>query len=134
MPQITKNRNRSQQWFERAQQSLVEGVNSPSRGKAVYATGPLFLERGGGSHVWDADGNKYIDFMMSFGALIHGHAHPRLVEVVSEGMAAGPHFAAAPSAEIEAAERFCKMVPTAEAGRFCNTGSEAAMPALRLGG
>ena len=59
-----------------SQQSLVEGVNSPSRGAAVYSPGPVFLERGQGSHVWDADGNEYIDFMMSFGALIQGHAHP----------------------------------------------------------
>ena len=55
MAQITKTRTRSQQWFERAQQSLVEGVNSPSRGNAVYSRGPLFLERGSDSHAWDAD-------------------------------------------------------------------------------
>ena len=83
----TATRKNSQQWFERAQQSLVEGVNSPSRGAAVYSPGPVFLERGQGSHVWDADGNEYVDFMMSFGALIQGHAHPRLVEVVSQTMA-----------------------------------------------
>ena len=99
----TRNRSRSQQWFERAQQSLVEGVNSPSRGTAVYAPGPILVERGQGSHVWDADGNEYIDFMMSFGALIQGHAHPVLVKTVSEAMAGGSHFAAATSAEIEAA-------------------------------
>jgi glutamate-1-semialdehyde 2,1-aminomutase len=128
----TRNRIRSQQWFERAQQSLVEGVNSPSRGKAVYSPGPVFLEHGSGSHVWDADGNEYVDFMMSFGALIHGHAHPKLVSVVSEAMAEGSHFAAATSAEVEAAERFCRMVPSAEVVRFTNTGSEATMLALRL--
>jgi glutamate-1-semialdehyde 2,1-aminomutase len=125
-------RARSQQLFERAQRSLVEGVNSPSRGDAVYSPGPLFLERGGGSHIWDADGNQYVDFMMSFGALIHGHAHPKLVSVVSEAMAEGSHFAAATSAEVEAAERFCRMVPSAEVVRFTNTGSEATMLALRL--
>src|SRR5271169_4986173 len=99
MPQIsqTLNRTRSQQWFERAQQSLVEGVNSPSRGATVYTAGPIMLERGQGSHVWDADGNEYVDFMMSFGALIQGHAHPKLVSVVSETMAQGTHFAAATS-------------------------------------
>jgi glutamate-1-semialdehyde 2,1-aminomutase len=126
------SRTRSQQYFERAQRSLVEGVNSPSRGEAVYSPGPLFLERGSGSHVWDADGNQYVDFMMSFGALIHGHAHPKLVAVVSEAMAEGSHFAAATSAEIEAAERFSRMVPSAEVVRFTNTGSEATMLALRL--
>jgi len=128
----TPSRSRSQQWFERARRSLVEGVNSPSRGAAVFTAGPILLERGQGSHVWDADGNEYVDFMMSFGALIQGHAHPTLVKTVSEAMAEGSHFAAATSAEIEAAERFRRMVPSAEAVRFTNTGSEATMLALRL--
>jgi glutamate-1-semialdehyde 2,1-aminomutase len=134
MPETSETRNRtsSQRWFARAQQSLVEGVNSPSRGPSVYAPGPIMLERGHGSHVWDADGNEYIDFMMSFGALIHGHAHPTLVKTVSDAMAEGSHFAAATSAEVEAAERFCRMVPCAEVVRFTNTGSEATMLALRL--
>jgi len=128
----TRSRKRSQEWFARAQRSLVEGVNSPSRGAAVYQSGPVVLERGAGSRVYDADGNEYIDFMMSFGALIHGHAHPRLVEVVSQAMAEGSHFAAATSAEAEAAEGFLQMVLSAEVVRFTNTGSEAAMLALRL--
>src|ERR1700738_514492 len=135
MAQTSEPRNRScsQQWFARAQQSLVEGVNSPSRGAAVYGPGgPIVLERGQGSRVWDADGNEYVDFMMSFGALIQGHAHPKLVEVVSQTMAQGSHFAAATSAEVEAAERLCRMVPSAEVVRFTNTGSEATMLALRL--
>src|SRR6478672_251020 len=125
------SRKKSQQWFERSQQSLVEGVNSPSRGAAVFSPGPVFLERGQGSHVWDADGNEYIDFMMSFGALIQGHAHPKIVEVASQAMAEGSHFAAATSAEVEAAERLRRMV-SAEVVRFTNTGSEATMLALRL--
>ena len=128
----TRNRTRSREYFARAQQSLVEGVNSPSRGATVYSPGPVVLERGRGSHVWDVDGNEYVDFMMSFGALIHGHAHPRIVEVVSQAMADGSHFAAATPAETEAAERFCRMVPSAESVRFANTGSEATMLALRL--
>jgi glutamate-1-semialdehyde 2,1-aminomutase len=132
MPSSTTTRLRSRELFERAKKSLVEGVNSPSRGAAVYQDGPTFLERGLGSHVWDADGNEYTDFMMSFGALIHGHAHPKLVSVVAETMAKGSHFAAATSAEVEAAERFLGMVPTAEAVRFTNSGSEATMLALRL--
>src|ERR1700722_14890711 len=130
--QGTRKRTCSEQWFARAQQSLVEGVNSPSRGATVYSPGPILLERGQGSHVWDADGNEYIDFMMSFGALIQGHAHPALVKTVGEAMATGSHFAAATSAEIEAAERFRRMVPSAEVVRFTNTGSEATMLALRL--
>src|SRR6478609_9481491 len=126
------NRKNSQQWFERSQQTLVEGVNSPSRGAAVFSPGPVFLDRGKGSHVWDADGNEYIDFMMSFGALIQGHAHPKLVEVVSQTMAEGSHFATATSAEVEAAERLRRMVASAEVVRFANSGSEATMLALRL--
>jgi len=125
-------RKNSQHWFERSQRSLVEGVNSPSRGAAVFSPGPVFLERGQGSRVWDADGNEYVDFMMSFGALIQGHAHPKLVEVVSQTMEQGSHFAAATPAEVEAAERLCRMLPTAEVVRFTNTGSEATMLALRL--
>jgi len=132
MTQATTTRTCSRQWFARAQQSLVEGVNSPSRGAAVYSPGPIFLERGRGSHVWDVDGNEYVDFMMSFGALIQGHAHPKIVGVVSQTIAEGSHFAAATPAETEAAERFCRMVPSAEVVRFANTGSEATMLALRL--
>jgi glutamate-1-semialdehyde 2,1-aminomutase len=128
----TEKRERSRDWHERARQSLIEGVNSPSRGAAVFSPGPVVLERGRGSHVWDLDGNEYVDFMMSFGALIHGHAHPGIVDVVSRAIAEGSHFAAATPAEMEASERFCRMVPTAEAVRFTNSGSEATMLALRL--
>ncbi|MFZ0797671.1 MAG: aspartate aminotransferase family protein [Terriglobales bacterium] len=128
----TNQRERSRDWYEHAQQSLIEGVNSPSRGATVYSPGPVVLERGRGSHVWDLDGNEYVDFMMSFGALIQGHAHPKIVEVVSRTMAEGSHFAAATPAETEAAERFLRMVPSAEAVRFTNSGTEATMLALRL--
>lgn len=82
--------------------------------------------------MWDADGNDYVDFMMSFGALIQGHAHPTITQVASQAMSEGSHFAAATSAEIDAAERFRRMVPSAEVVRFANTGSEATMLALRL--
>ena len=128
----TTKRAQSQRLFARAQKVLIEGVNSPSRGSAVYSPGPIVLDRGHGSRVWDADGNQYVDFMMSFGALIHGHAHPALVEVVAKAMANGSHFAAANAAEVEAAEKFCQMVPNAEAVRFTNSGTEATMLALRL--
>src|SRR5258706_4997145 len=128
----TTNRERSRQWYERAQHSLIEGVIAPSRGAAVYSPGPVVLERGRGSRVGDLDGKEYIDFMMSFGALIQGHAHPKIVDAVSQTMAGGSHFAAATPAESEAAERFLRMVPSAEAVRFTNSGSEATMLALRL--
>jgi glutamate-1-semialdehyde 2,1-aminomutase len=128
----TRSRRRSQEWFERAQQLLVEGVNSPSRGTAVYSPGPVVVEKGCGSRIWDLDGNEYIDFMMSFGALIQGHAHPRIVDVVSRAIAEGSHFAAATPAETKAAEYFLRLVRNAEVVRFTNTGSEATMLALRL--
>src|SRR5208282_2839772 len=130
----TKARARSSEWYKRAQQSLIEGVNSPSRGSAVYTAGPVVLERGRGPHVWDLDGNQYVDFMMSFGALIHGHAHPKIVEVVSQTIAEGSHFAAATPAELDAAARFCRMVPGAEAVRFTNGVAKATMLALRVAG
>jgi glutamate-1-semialdehyde 2,1-aminomutase len=127
-----RNRAESERWFARAEKCLVEGVNSPSRGRAVFEPFPVVIERGCGSKVWDVDGNEYVDFMMSFGALIHGHAHPAIVAAVSKAAAAGSHFASCTSAEVEAAERFCRMVPSAEAVRFTNSGTEATMLALRL--
>ncbi len=132
VPAVTRRRSHSQEWYERAQKYLIEGVNSPSRGSAVYEPFPVVLESGQGSQVWDVDGNQYTDFMMSFGALIHGHAHPAIVEAVYQAMAQGSHFAAATPAELEAAESFCRLVPTAETVRFTNSGTEATMLALRL--
>src|SRR6202140_4876064 len=128
----TNKRERSREGYERAQRSLIEGVHSPSRGAAVYSPGPVVLERGHGSPIWDLDGNEYVDFMMSFGALIQGHAHPKIVEEVSTTIAEGSHFAAATPAEAEAAEPVINMLPSAEAVRFTNTGTEATMLALRL--
>lgn len=132
VPATIRKYEKSAEWFERAQRTLVEGVNSPSRGAAVYSPGPVFIERGQGTRIWDVDGNEYVDFMMSFGALIQGHAHPKIVQAVSDAASSGSHFAAATPAETEAAERFCRMVPSAEVVRFANTGSEATMLALRL--
>ena len=134
MPEIQKTRRRtkSREWFTRAQEFLAEGVNSPSRGRAVYSLGPVVIERGVGSHVWDVDWNEYVDFMMSFGALIHGHANPAITEAVNQAVSDGTHFAACTPAEVEAAARVCRMVPSAERVRFTNSGSEATMLALRL--
>jgi glutamate-1-semialdehyde aminotransferase len=91
----------------------------------------VVLERGRGSHVWDLDGNEYVDFMMSFGALIQGHAHPKIVEVVSQAIAEGSHFAAATSAELDAAERFRRMVPTRK--RFALPTAAVKRPCWRCG-
>jgi glutamate-1-semialdehyde 2,1-aminomutase len=92
----------------------------------------VVIERGRGSRIWDLDGNEYVDFLMSFGALIHGHANGAIAAVVNDAMARGSHFASSTPAESEAAEKFCRMVPTAEAVRFTNSGTEATMLALRL--
>lgn len=128
----TETRSQSERAFAQAERFLIEGVNSPSRGRAVYSPSPLVLERGRGSRVWDVDGNEYLDFMMSFGALIQGHAHPVLCEVVQKAMANGSHFAASTPVEALVADKFCRMVTNAEAVRFTNSGSEATMLALRL--
>jgi len=129
MPYTT---TQSQRLFERASKALVEGGSSPSRGPANYGAYPLFIQRGSGSHLWDADGNRYIDWMMAYGALPLGHAHPRVVEAIAQAASDGTLFAAAAEIEVEVAEILQQMVPGAERVRFANTGTEAVMAALRL--
>lgn len=118
--------------FGRALRVLVEGGSSPSRGPANYGDYPLFIERGEGSHVYDVDGNRYVDWMMAYGALPLGHAHPRVVEAVGRAAASGTLFAAATEIEVEVAELIQRLVPAAERVRFATTGTEAAMAAIRL--
>jgi glutamate-1-semialdehyde 2,1-aminomutase len=129
LPFATK---RSAQLFQRALNTLIEGGSSPSRGPANYGDYPLFIARGAGSRLYDADGNSYVDWMMAYGALPLGHAHPRVVEAVAAAATSGAHFAAATDIEIEVAEMLHDMVPSAERVRFANTGTEAAMAAIRL--
>jgi len=90
------------------------------------------MERGRGSRIYDVDGNEYIDWMMSFGALPLGHAHPEVVEAITEAASSGAHFATATAVELEVAEMIQKIVPNAERVRFANTGTEAVMAAIRL--
>ena len=90
------------------------------------------MERGRGSRLIDVDGNEYIDWMMAFGALPLGHAHPEVAEAIAEAATRGAHFATATSIELEVAEMLQRMVPNAERVRFANTGTEAVMAALRL--
>ena len=111
---------------------MVEGGSSPSRGPANYGDCPLFIERGDGAVVTDVDGNRYIDWMMAYGALPLGHAHPAIVAAISQAAQTGTLFAAATEIEVEVAERISSIVPGAERVRFANTGTEAAMAALRL--
>lgn len=118
--------------YDRARRVLVEGVSSPSRGPANYRPTPLFVERGEGAFVVDADGNRYRDLMLAYGALIHGHTHPRLVSAIRDAAGRSALVAAANRMEVEVAEQLAAMVPGAERVRFASTGTEAAMGALRL--
>lgn len=129
---MTYDTSKSKALFERATRVMIEGGSSPSRGPANYGAYPLFIDRARGSRVWDADGNEYIDWMMAYGALPLGHAHPRVVEAVAQAAATGTLFAAATEIEIEVAELLQRLVPGAERVRFANTGTEAAMAAIRL--
>ena len=124
--------DRSQELFKRAVQVMIEGGSSPSRGPINYGEYPLFIEKGHGAHIYDVDGNKYIDWMMAYGALPLGHAHPSVVNAVADAVKEGTLFAAATEIEIEVAEMIQKMIPSAERVRFANTGTEAAMAAIRL--
>jgi len=123
---------KSKQLYERTLGVLIEASSSSSRGPANFGSYPLFMERGRGSRIFDVDGNEYIDWMMAFGALPLGHAHPEVVEAIAEAAASGAHFATATPVELEVAELIQKIVPNAERVRFANTGTEAMMAAIRL--
>ena len=123
---------KSRQMYERTLGLLIEASSSSSRGPATFGQYPIFMERGRGSRIWDVDGNEYIDWMMAFGALPLGHAHPEVVEAITEAAASGAHFATATPVEIEVASMIQKIVPNAERVRFANTGTEAMMAAIRL--
>ena len=122
----------SKQLYERTLGVLIEASSSSSRGPANFGSYPIFMERGRGSRIFDVDGNEYIDWMMAFGALPLGHAHPEVVEAIAEAAASGAHFATATPVELEVAELIQKIVPNAERVRFANTGTEAMMAAIRL--
>ncbi len=123
---------RSCQDFERARKLLPGGVNSPVRAfKSVGGT-PRFFDRAAGAYVWDVDGNKYIDYVGSWGPMILGHAHPDVVAGVQETAAKGMSFGAPCELEIELAQLVVDMVPSIEVVRFVNSGTEATMSALRL--
>ncbi len=123
---------KSKQLYQRTLGVLIEASSSSSRGPANYGAYPIFMERGRGSRLFDADGNEYVDWMMAFGALPLGHAHPEIVEAVAEAASTGAHFATATSVELEVAEMLKKIIPNAERVRFANTGTEAVMAAIRL--
>jgi glutamate-1-semialdehyde 2,1-aminomutase len=124
--------SQSEELFERAQRLIPGGVNSPVRAfKAVGGT-PLFIRKAERARVWDADGNGYIDYLGSWGPMIHGHAFPPVVEAVQRAAASGMSFGAPCAAEVELAERVVGYLPSVEKVRFVSSGTEAAMSALRL--
>ncbi len=123
---------KSKQLYERTLGVLIEASSSSSRGPATFGKHPIFMERARGSRIFDVDGNEYIDWMMAFGALPLGHAHPEIVEAITEAATTGAHFATATPVELEVAEMLQKIVPNAERVRFANTGTEAMMAAIRL--
>ena len=126
------NTEESRQLYERTVGVLIEASSSSSRGPANFGKYPIFMERGRGSRIYDVDGNGYIDWMMAFGALPLGHAHPEVVEAITGAAATGAHFATATPVELEVAEMLQLMVRNAERVRFANTGTEAVMAAIRL--
>lgn len=129
MPFSTEKSHRT---YERTLGVLIEASSSSSRGPANFGKCPIFMERARGSRIYDVDGNEYIDWMMAFGALPLGHAHPEVVEAITEAASSGAHFATATPVELEVAEMIQKIVPNAARVRFANTGTEAMMAAIRL--
>lgn len=126
------NIQQSETDFAAARKLLPGGVNSPVRAfKSVGGT-PRFFAKASGAYVWDVDGNKYIDYVGSWGPMILGHAHPDVVKGVQETAELGMSFGAPCELEIELAQLVIDMVPSIEVIRFVNSGTEATMSALRL--
>ena len=124
---------RSHKLYERACRSIPAGVNSPVRAfRSVGASGPFFVERGEGAWLYDVEGNRYLDFVGSWGPLILGHNPPGLAEVLEQAIRRGTSYGAATEKEIELAELIIRMVPSIEMVRLVNSGTEATMSALRL--
>jgi glutamate-1-semialdehyde 2,1-aminomutase len=122
----------SEELFARAQRLIPGGVNSPVRAfKAVGGT-PLFIRKAEGARVWDADGRGFIDYLGSWGPLILGHAHPSVLEAITQAAAKGTSYGAPCAAEVELADRVTRLVPSIQKVRFVSSGTEATMSALRL--
>src|SRR5262252_5999247 len=123
---------RSQRFFARAQQLLPGGVDSPVRAFKSVGGSPLFIKRASGATLVDIDSNKYIDYVMSWGPLIHGHAPKGLTKAIRRAAKLGTSFGAPSPLEVTLAERVTKLMPSLERVRFVNSGTEAAMSALRV--
>ncbi len=126
------NTTKSQQLFSRAQQLLPGGVDSPVRAFRAVGGQPLFIDRGQGAYLYDVDGNRFIDYVLSWGPLILGHAHPRIIAALADAASRGTSFGAPSPLELELAELIQQFIPSIEMIRFVNSGTEATMSALRL--
>jgi glutamate-1-semialdehyde 2,1-aminomutase len=128
----TRNRSRSAAAFDRAKAAIPGGVNSPARAFGAVGGSPLFIARGDGPYLFDLDGNRYLDFIGSWGPMILGHAHPAVLEATIAAMRNGSSFGAPCEAETELAELVIDAVPSVQMVRFVSSGTEATMSAIRL--
>ena len=124
--------DRSEALFERAKKVLPGGVNSPVRAYRAVGLTPRFITRADGAYIWDEDGNKYIDYVCSWGPMILGHNHPIIREAVERAVKDGLSCGASTRRAVESAELMVRMVPNIEMVRMVNSGTEAVMSALRL--
>ncbi len=124
--------NKSTELFNQAQEVIPGGVNSPVRAFRAVGGKPLFIERGNGSHIWDADGNEYIDYVGSWGPLIFGHRPPELIRAPGDVLEIGTSFGAPTAREVELAELICEIMPSVEKVRLVSSGTEATMAAIRV--
>ena len=118
--------------FEKSQRVIPGGVNSPVRAFRAVGGTPVFFREANGAYLWDVDGNKYIDYVGSWGPAILGHAHPEVVRAVQERAAKGLSFGAPTELELLMAERLCALLPSIEQVRLTSSGTEATMSAIRL--
>ncbi len=123
---------RSAELYRRALHVLPGGVNSPVRAMRAIGRDPIFIERGSGAELTDVDGNVYVDYVCSWGPLIHGHAHPAIVEAVTEAAALGTSYGAPTAGEVELAEAITARMPSVDMLRMTSSGTEASMSAIRL--
>jgi glutamate-1-semialdehyde 2,1-aminomutase len=126
------NIDKSISLFQEAQQLLPGGVDSPVRAFRAVGGQPLFIDCGEGPYLYDVDGNRYIDYVLSWGPLITGHAHPKVVKAIQEAAVKGTSYGAPSPLEVELAKRVMEFMPNIEMIRFVNSGTEATMSALRL--
>src|SRR6202789_573308 len=127
-----KSTTKSEAFFQRAQDLIPGGVNSPVRAFRSVGGNPLFIAQGQGAHIFDVDGNEYIDYVGSWGPLLLGHRHPEIVAALEGALEIGTSFGAPTAQEIDLAEAICAAVPSIQMVRLVNSGTEATMSAIRL--